>query len=51
MTLYPSPEYKTSFESIGFSVQVKQFKIHFQDGHLGFLISLSSKEVQNIFSI
>ena len=41
MALYRSPEYHTSFESVGLSVQ-KKFKIHLQDdgcdGNLGFLI-------------
>ena len=38
MTLYGSPEYQTSFESISFSAQEK-FNIDFHDGgHLGFLI-------------
>ena len=42
MALYHSPEYQTSFESIGLSVQEKKFKIDYQDGgcggHLGFPI-------------
>ena len=42
MALYRSPEYQTSFESVGLSAQEKQFKIYFQDdgcdGHLGILI-------------
>ena len=29
--LYCSPEYQISFDSFGFSVQEKQFKIHFQE--------------------
>ena len=37
IALYHSPEYQTSFESIGISAQEK-FKMDFQDGsHLGFL--------------
>ena len=44
MALYRSPEYQTSFVSIGLLVQEEQFKIHFQDdsceGHLGFLIGM-----------
>ena len=43
MALYRSPEYWTSFESIGPTVQ-KKFKIHFQEevcgGHLGFSIGM-----------
>ena len=36
MALYNSPDYQTSFKSIGFSVQEKKFNIGFQDGrHLG----------------
>ena len=42
MALYHSPEYQTSLESVGHSVQEKKFKIEFQDGgpssQLGFLI-------------
>ena len=39
MALYRSPDYQTSFESIGFSVQEKKLNIDFQDGgHLGFPI-------------
>ena len=45
MVLYRSPEYQTYFESVGLSVQEKQFKVHSQDdgccGHLGFLIDFS----------
>ena len=38
MALYRSPEYQTGFESIGISVQEKQFKIHFrEDGRGGHL--------------
>ena len=37
MALYRSPDYQTTFESIGLSVQEKKFNIDFQDGdHLGF---------------
>ena len=43
MALYHSPEYKTSFESVGLLVQ-KTFNIDFQDGshngHLGFPITI-----------
>ena len=39
MTLYRSPDYQTSFEPVGLSVQEKKFNIDFQDGgHLGFPI-------------
>ena len=39
MALYRSPDYQTSFESVGISVQMKKFNIGFQDGgHLGFSI-------------
>ena len=35
--LYGSPDYQTSFQSKGLSVQEKKFNIDFQDGgHLGF---------------
>ena len=37
IALYRSPDYQTSFESIGLSVQKKKVNIEFQDGsHLGF---------------
>ena len=40
MALYHSPDYQTSFKSIGLLVQ-KKFKIDFQDGnHLGFPIRM-----------
>ena len=43
MTLYRSPDYQTSFESVGLSVQEKKFNIEFQDsGHLGFPIRIIS---------
>ena len=42
MALYHSPEYQTTFESIGFSVPEKKFNIDVQDGgcssHLGYSI-------------
>ena len=39
MALYRSPDYQTSFESIGLSVREKKLNIDFQNGgHLGFLI-------------
>ena len=39
--LYHSPDYQTSFESIGLSVQEKKFNIDFQDGgHPGFPIRI-----------
>ena len=34
MALYLSPDYQTSLESFGLSVQEKKFNIDFQDGHL-----------------
>ena len=41
MALYCSPDYQTSFESVGLSVQEKKFNIDFQDGsHLGFPIRI-----------
>ena len=41
MAPYRSPEYQTSFESIGLSVQEKNFNIDFQNGsHLGFQIRM-----------
>ena len=44
MALYNSPEYQTSFNLIGLSVQENKFKIDLQDGscggHLGFLIQM-----------
>ena len=40
MALYHSPDYQTSFEAIGLSVQEK-FNTDFQDGgHLGFPIGM-----------
>ena len=37
MALYRSPDYQTSFESVGLSVQEKKFNIDFQDNsHLVF---------------
>ena len=40
MALYRSPDYQTSFESTGLSVQ-KKFNIDFQDGsHLGFPVRM-----------
>ena len=39
MALYRSPDYQTSFKSVGLSVQEKKFNTDFQDGgHLGFPI-------------
>ena len=39
MALYRSPDYQTSFESVGLLVQEKKFNIDFHDGgHLGFRI-------------
>ena len=39
MVQYCSPDYQTSYESIGLLVQEKRFNIDFQDrGHLGFPI-------------
>ena len=41
MAQYCSPDYQTSFESIGLSSQEKKFNIDFQDGnHLGFPIRM-----------
>ena len=41
MTHYRSPDYQTSFELIGHSVQEKKFNIDFQDGgHVGFPIRI-----------
>ena len=41
MALYRSPNYQTSFESIGLSVQEKKFNIEFHDGgHLGLRIRM-----------
>ena len=41
MALYQSPDYQTSSESIGLSVQEKKFNIDFQDGgHLAFRIRI-----------
>ena len=41
ITLYRSPDYQTSFESTGLSVQKRKFNIDFQDGgHLGFPIRM-----------
>ena len=41
MALYRSPDYQTSFKSIGLSVQEKKFNIDFQDGgYLGFPIKI-----------
>ena len=40
MALYPSPDYQTSFKSVGLSVREK-FNIDFQDGgHLGLPIRM-----------
>ena len=37
MALYRSPDYQTSFQTIGLSVKEKKFNIDFQDrGYLGF---------------
>ena len=42
MALYHSPDYQTSFKSIGLSVQEKEFNIDFPDGsHLGFPIRMN----------
>ena len=42
MALYHSPDYQTSFELIGLSVQEKKFNIDFQDGgHLRFPIRMT----------
>ena len=39
MVLYHSPDYQTSFESIGLSVQEKKYTTDFKyGGHLGFPI-------------
>ena len=41
MALYHSPDYQTSFESTGLSVQEKKFNIDFQHvGRLGFPIKM-----------
>ena len=44
MALYRSPEYQTSFESVGLSVSEEKFEIDFQDrgsgSHLGILIGI-----------
>ena len=41
MTLYRSPDYQISFETIGLSIQEKKFNIDFQDGgHLGLPIRM-----------
>ena len=41
MPLYRSPDYQTSFESIGILAKEKKFNIDFQDGdHLGFSIRM-----------
>ena len=43
MALYRSPDYQTSFESIGRSVQEKKLSINFQNGgHLGLPIRMIS---------
>ena len=42
MALYRSPDYQTSFESVGISVQRKKLNSDFQDGsHLEFPIRLT----------
>ena len=49
MALYHSPDYQTSFKSVGLSVQEKKFNIDFQDcGHLGFPIRmiLATSDIQ-----
>ena len=39
MALYSSPDYQTSFKTVGLSVQEKKLNTDFQDGgQLGFLI-------------
>ena len=41
MALYASPDYQTSFKSIGLLLQEKKFNTDFQDGgHLGFPIRM-----------
>ena len=41
MALHRSPDYQTSFKSIGLLVQEKKFSIYFQDGsNLGFPIRM-----------
>ena len=44
MALYRSPDYQTSFESVGLFVQKEKFNVDFQDGshggHLGFPIRI-----------
>ena len=44
MAMYRSPEYQTSFESVGLSVSEEKFEIDFQDGgcgsHLGILTGI-----------
>ena len=49
MALYRSPDYQTSFESIGLLLQMKKFNIDFQDGsHLGFpnRMTLATSDLQ-----
>ena len=43
MALYLSPDYQTSFKSIGFSVKEKKFDIDFQDDGLGAISDFQSE--------
>ena len=46
MALYRSPDYQTSSESIGLSVQKNKFIIDFQDGgHFGLTLATSDLQV------
>ena len=39
MALYHSPDYETSFESVGLSVQEKKLNIDLQDGSHGMILA------------
>ena len=47
MALYHSPDFQTSFKSIGLSVQEKKFNIGFQDGgHFSIRMILATFDLQ-----
>ena len=43
MALYRSPDYQTSFGSVGLSVQEKKFNIDFQDGGHWAILDIQSE--------
>ena len=51
MALYCSPDYQTSFESIGLSVPEKKFTTYFQDGSHGGHLGISIRMILATFDL